>query len=74
MKTILKIDSGTRDLLQGINQEDPILKEEGSWWPRDLRGIAGRHHKQTVVATTNEAVVFDYGHVVTDFTYETMYQ
>ena len=40
-----EIDTASPDRLQVIKQENPIVKDEGSWQPRedrDLRGRAGR--------------------------------
>ena len=75
-----EIDTGSRDGLQGLKQEDPILKDEGKLRPGKNLGpqeeqVDGRSCiKQAIVyTTTKEAAIFDCGHVVNDSTNETMY-
>ena len=70
-----EIDTGSCDWLQGIDQEDPVLKDERKLEAREGPGTLGEKqvdgcscHKQTIVTTTKEAAIFYLGHVVIDFT------
>ena len=57
-----EIDTGSRDVVQGVKQEDPVLKDEEKLAARERQGphtgeeqVDGRsRHKQTVV--TNERI------------------
>ena len=69
-----------RDKLQGVKQEDPVLKDEGKLATQERLGTSGEeqvdghsHHKQTIVMTSKEAAILDCDHVVIDSTNETMY-
>ena len=68
-------------VLQGVKQEDPILKKEGKLAAQERPGTSGEEqvdgglrHERSVVVTTKEAAIFDYGHVEIDFVYETTYR
>ena len=74
-KDDFEIDMGSCDGLQGIEQEDPTLRNERkleAWERPETSGKeqVDRHscHERTVVTTTKEAVVFDCGHMVIDST------
>ena len=76
-----EIDTGSREVLQGVKQEDPVQKDERKLAVRERPGtseeeeVDGRsRHKQTVVySTTKEAAIFDCGHVVIDSPNEITY-
>ena len=66
-KTIM----GSRDGLQGVEREDPALRNERKLKPQDESRFSGEaqvdgrsRHERTVVTTTKETAVFDCGHVV----------
>ena len=68
-----EIDTVLCDELQGVKQEDPVLKDGGKLVAKERPGTSGeeqvdRHslHKQTVVMTTKEAAILDCGHMVMD--------
>ena len=76
-----QIYTGSWDGLQGVKQEDFILKDEGKLAAREKPGTSGEEqqvdgssrHKRTVVTTTKEATIFECGHMVIDSTNETTY-
>ena len=70
-----KIDMESRDGLQDVEQEDPVLKDKRKLEARERPGTSGEEqvdgcscHKRTIVTTTKEAAIFDRGHVVIDST------
>ena len=73
-----EIDTGLRDGMEGVKQEDPVQKDEGKLAARERPGTLGEKqvdgcfcHERTVVATTKEATIFNCGHVVIDSANET---
>ena len=66
--------------MQGVKQEDPVLKNEGNLAAQERPRTSGEEqvdghsrHKQTVVTTTKKAPILDRGHVVIDSANDTTY-
>ena len=69
---------GSHDDLQGVKQEDAVLKDEEKLVAQERPGTSGEEqvdgcsrHKQTVVTITKEAAILDCGHMVIDSANET---
>ena len=74
-----EIDTGLCDELQGVKQDDPVLKDEGKLAAQERLGTSGEEkvdgrscHKRTVVTTKKEAAILDCGHVEIDSANETI--
>ena len=70
-----EIDTGWCDKLQGVEQEDPILRNKRKLEARERPGTSREEqvdecscHRLTIVMTTKEATIFDHVHVVIDST------